>query len=108
MAIFFLFSSMVSPDERFTVMEAIGVAGDMTDYGNREIHIIRKTDDGHLFERLDIANRDAATSGFYYLQPNDVVYVEPMRAKRFAFAQFPYAQFFTAISTFILLLNFLQ
>lgn len=95
-------------DEEFTVMDAIGVAGDMTDYGNREVHIIRKTDEGRQFIRLDISDRNAAITNFYYLQPNDVVYVEPMRAKRFALAQFPYSAFFSAISTVILLLNFIN
>jgi len=95
-------------DDEFTVIDAIGVAGDMTDYGNRRVHIIRKTDQGRQFIRLDIADREAATSGFYYLQPNDVVYVEPMLAKRFNLAQFPFAVFFSGISTAILLLNFMN
>ncbi len=95
-------------DEEFTVMDAIGVAGDMTDYGNRKVHIVRKTDQGRQFTRLDVSERGAVNSGFYYLQPNDVIYVEPMRAKRFALAQFPYSAFFSAISTVILLLNFIN
>ncbi len=95
-------------DNEFTVMDALGAAGDMTDYGNRKIHIIRKTDQGRHFVRLDITDREAVSSGFYYLQPNDVIYVEPMLAKRFALAQFPYAAFFTAISTAILLINFIN
>ena len=95
-------------DEEFTVMDAIGVAGDMTDYGNRKVHIVRKTEQGRQFTRIDVSERGAVNSGFYYLQPNDVVYVEPMRAKRFALAQFPYSAFFSAISTVILLLNFIN
>ncbi len=95
-------------DDEFTVIDALGVAGDMTDYGNRRVHIIRKTDHGHQFLRLDITDREAVASGFYYLQPNDVVYVEPMLAKRFNLAQFPFAVFFSAISTAILLLNFMN
>lgn len=95
-------------DEEFTIMDAIGVAGNMTDYGNRNVHIIRKTEEGRQFARLDISDRNAVLSGYYYLQPNDLVYVEPMRAKRFGLAQFPYSAFFTAISTIILLINFLN
>ena len=95
-------------DEEFTVMDAIGVAGDMTDYGNRNVHIVRKTDEGRQFARLDVTDREAVNSDFYYLQPNDVIYVEPMVAKRFALAQFPYAVFFSVISTTILLINFLN
>lgn len=95
-------------DEEFTVMDAIGTAGDMTDYGNRKVHIVRKTDDGRQFEKLDLTDRESAASDMYYLQPNDLVYVEPMLAKRFALAQFPYAELFSAISTIILLLNYVN
>ncbi len=95
-------------DEALTIIDAIGIAGNMTDYGNRNLHVIRKTDDGRQFARLDITDREAAFSEFFYLQPNDVVYVEPMRAKRFGLAQFPYSAFFTAISTIILLINFMN
>ncbi len=95
-------------DHDFTVMNAIGMAGDLTDYGNRNVHIVRRTDEGHSFHRLDITDRKAMNSELYYLQPNDVIYVEPLLAKRLGFATFPFGVFFTAVSTTILLLNFIQ
>jgi polysaccharide biosynthesis/export protein len=93
-------------DNYFTVMDAIGAAGDLTDYGNRRVHIVRRTDDGVKFHRLDITDRGSFTSELYYLQPNDLVYVEPLISKRFGFAQFPFGVFFSAITTALLLLNF--
>jgi polysaccharide biosynthesis/export protein len=95
-------------DHDFTIMDALGLAGDLTDYGNRNIHVIRRTDYGLKFNTLDITDRNAVTSELYYLQPNDLVYVEPLLAKRFGFAQFPFGVFFTAISTTILLISFLR
>jgi polysaccharide biosynthesis/export protein len=95
-------------DHEFTVLDAIGMAGDLTDYGNRRIHVIRQTSDGIQFDRIDITDRRSVTSPLYYLQPNDVVYVEPLIAKRFGFAQFPFGVVFSAITTTLLLINFLQ
>ena len=93
-------------DNEFTLMDALGLAGDLTDYGNRKVNIIRRTADGVHFASLDITDRRAVTSELYYLQPGDLVYVEPLPAKRAGFAQFPFAVIFSAISTTLLLINF--
>jgi polysaccharide biosynthesis/export protein len=94
-------------DHDFTVMGALGLAGDLTDYANRNIHLVRRSENGLKFHRLDITDRLAFNSELYYLQPNDLIYVEPLLAKRFGFAQFPFAVFFSAISTTLLLINFI-
>lgn len=95
-------------DHDFTVMGALGLAGDLTDYGNRNIHLVRRTDEGLSFYRLDITDRRAVTSELYYLQPNDIIYIEPLLAKRFGFATFPFGVFFSAISTTLLLISFIR
>ncbi|MBW6479187.1 MAG: polysaccharide biosynthesis/export family protein [Bacteroidales bacterium] len=93
-------------DNQFSIMDAIGLAGDMTDYGNRQVNIVRQTDQGATFATLDVTDSKAVASEFYYLQPNDMVYVEPHKVKRLGFAQFPFAVVFSAISTTLLLINF--
>ncbi len=93
-------------DNQFSIMDAIGLAGDMTDYGNRQVNIVRQTEQGATFATLDVTDSKAVVSEFYYLQPNDIVYVQPHRVKRLGFAQFPFAVVFSAISTTLLLINF--
>ncbi len=93
-------------DHKLTIMDAIGMAGDLTDYGNRNIHIVRQRMDGPEFSRLDITGRQALASELYHLHPNDLIYVEPHITKRFGFSQFPFAVVFSAISTSLLLINF--
>ena len=95
-------------DHDFTILGAIGMAGDLTDYGNRRVHLVRRTGEGLSFHRIDLTDRQSLTSEFYYLQPNDLIYVEPLLAKRFGFAQFPFGVFFSAISTTILLISFIR
>ena len=64
--------------ERITIFDALGLAGDMTPYGKREnVLIARETEGKMQFERLNINNPSIFTSPFYYLQQNDVIYVEP-------------------------------
>lgn len=66
-------------NERITILEALGLAGDMTIYGKRNnVLITRERADGKLeFARLDLTSSDIFTSPYYFLQQNDVVYVSP-------------------------------
>ena len=93
-------------DNEFSIMDALGLAGDLTDFGNRNVNVVRRTAEGVTFNAIDITSREAAASEFYYLQPGDLVYVQPHRVKRLGFAQFPFAVVFSAVSTTLLLINF--
>ena len=93
-------------DNEFTILDALGMAGDLTDYGNRKINIVRRHEDQMLFHTIDVTSRQAVASEWYYLQPGDVVYVEPQKVKRLGFSQFPFALIFSTISTTLLLINF--
>ena len=69
-------------NKRVTVLEAIGMAGDMTDYANRNsITIIREEGGERRFAKLNLQSDEIFTSPYYYLQQNDVIYVEPNDAK---------------------------
>ncbi|MFN0214456.1 MAG: polysaccharide biosynthesis/export family protein [Saprospiraceae bacterium] len=65
-----------------TVLEAVGLAGDLTNYGNRKnILVIREQDGMREFGRVDLQNRNVFASPYFYLKQNDVVYVEPLKQK---------------------------
>ncbi|MCL2649429.1 MAG: polysaccharide export protein [Candidatus Azobacteroides sp.] len=69
-------------DEKLTVVQSLGLAGDMTIYGNRRnIMVCREVLGEKLFYNVDITSPDVFNSPVYYLQQNDVVYVEPNKAK---------------------------
>jgi polysaccharide biosynthesis/export protein len=68
--------------ESVTILEAIANAGDITMVGNRkEVTIMRKTPTGVEMHDLDLTDRNVIYSPYYYLQPNDYVYVKPMKQK---------------------------
>jgi polysaccharide export outer membrane protein len=69
-------------DERVTVLEALGLAGDLTINGVRKnVMVIRETPEKKEFYHLDLTSGDIVNSPVYYLKQNDVVYVEPNKAQ---------------------------
>lgn len=69
-------------NKRVTLLEAIGMAGDLTDYANRNnILIIREEEGRRTYTRLDLQSAEVFTSPYFYLQQNDVIYVEPIQAR---------------------------
>ena len=75
-------SLYVIPNEQITLPAALGLAGDITIYGQRtNVLIIREENGQRTFNRVDLTKRDLFQSPFYYLHPNDIVYVEPGKAR---------------------------
>ena len=69
-------------DERITVLEALGLAGDMTIFGDRKnVKIIREENGVKTYGELDFTSSAIINSPFYYLQQNDVVIVSPNKAQ---------------------------
>jgi polysaccharide export outer membrane protein len=70
------------PSESITLLEALGLAGDLTIYAQRDnVLVIRDEDGKKVTHRLNLNNTELFSSPYYYLKSNDVVYVEPNKAK---------------------------
>lgn len=68
--------------DRITIFDALSAAGDLTVYGQREnVKIIRETDGKKKVSIVDLRSAEILDSPYYYLQQNDVVYVQPNKAK---------------------------
>jgi len=68
--------------ERITLPEALSMAGDLTIYGNRkEILIIRDVEGIKIHNYIDITSPEFINSPYYYLDQNDLVYVNPNKTK---------------------------
>lgn len=69
-------------DERVSLVEAIGLAGDLTIYGKRKnILLIREVNGEKRFAKFDLTQINVLGSQGYYLTQNDVLYIEPNNAK---------------------------
>lgn len=74
--------SFTVPTERITILEALGLAGDLTNRGVRtNILLVREQDGDKDVQRLDLTQQDLLNSPYYYLAQNDVIYVEPNKAQ---------------------------
>ena len=70
------------PSEKISLIKAIGLAGDLTIYGKRENVLLIRDEDGKKKTRhINLNSPNFFNSPYYYLQPNDVVYVEPNKTK---------------------------
>ena len=70
------------------IMEAVANAGDITTVGNRKaVMIIRQTPTGVQMNEIDLTDANVMKSPYYYLQPNDYVYVKPLRQKTWGTGQ---------------------
>lgn len=76
-------SSYVVDNEKINLFEALALAGDLTVYGMREnVKIIRELDNGQKkIVTLNLNDKNIIFSPYYYLQQNDIVYVQPNKAK---------------------------
>lgn len=68
--------------EKVNIMEAVANAGDITTTGDRKsVTIIRQTPNGTEMKDLDLTNINVMNSPYYFLQPNDYIYVKPLKQK---------------------------
>ena len=71
------------PDAQTTLLEVLGLAGDLSIYGNREdILVLRNIDGTMTKERIDLTKADFINSPFFYLKQNDVIIVSPNETKQ--------------------------
>lgn len=70
------------PSEKISMLKAIGLAGDLTIYGKRDnVLLIREENGKKTTRHIDLNSSNFFNSPYYYLQPNDVIYVEPNKNK---------------------------
>jgi polysaccharide export outer membrane protein len=70
------------PNEKISLLTALGQAGDITVYGKKDnVLVIRESNGKKMVKRINLNAADFLNSSYYYLKPNDIVYVEPNKNK---------------------------
>jgi polysaccharide export outer membrane protein len=92
-----------------TILEGLGMAGDLTTFGNREnVKLIRPTPGGSEVVMLDLTDADLLRSPYFFMMPGDVLYVAPLRARSNR-SNLELATFlFGALTTTILVMSYVQ
>jgi polysaccharide export outer membrane protein len=72
------------PKEKVTIFEALAMAGDIGDFGDRsQVRIIREIEGQTLVKVFDVRSEDIINSEFYYIEPNDVIYIQRIKGQSF-------------------------
>jgi len=86
---------------RMTIYQALALSGNIEIYGDRKnVRILRQTAEGTEFKTFDLRSKDILNSEYYYIQPNDVIYM-PQVQRRFFGAVTSFTGVFGLISSFI-------
>ena len=94
---------------RINLFEAVALAGNMTNFAKKsDVKIIRQTDYGSEIVTVDMGQADILSSPYYYLKPNDIIYVEPLKIKQWGFTTFPYSTVFSIVTLGVTLYNILK
>jgi polysaccharide export outer membrane protein len=89
--------------ERVNIIEALANVGDVTIVGNRkDVQVIRQYPQGQQIHHLDLTDINIMNSPFYYIQPNDLIYVKPLKQKSWGTGATG-VQTFTTIAAFLTL-----
>ena len=84
---------------QINLFEAVALAGNMTNFAKKsDVKIIRQTDHGSEIVTVDMGQADILSSPYYYLKPNDIIYVEPLKIKQWGFTTFPYSTVFSIVT----------
>ncbi|WP_439128780.1 polysaccharide biosynthesis/export family protein [Polaribacter sp.] len=89
---------------RVSIIEAIANSGDISELGNRkEVEIIRQTLNGSEKYTIDLTKIDALTSNVFYIQPNDLINIKPLKQKSWGTGTTALQSLSTIISVFTLI-----
>lgn len=84
---------------QINLFEAISLAGNMTNFAKKDnVKIVRQTDNGSEIIYVDMGSADILSSPYYYLKPNDIIYVEPLKIKQWGFTTFPYSTVISVVT----------
>lgn len=98
--VFYFYNSKV------TILEAIGQASDLNEYGNREnVLILRTTEKGIKTIRISLLDKNLLKSPNFYIQPNDIIYVEALKTKSWKLNSYNVSIILSSISTLVLVIS---
>lgn len=93
--------------DKLTIYEALGLGGGLTRYGDRKnIILIRNENDKIMQYRLNLSDSKITSKNYYYVLPNDVIVVEPLKAISSSYSNITFTTVLSSITTLIAILLF--
>jgi len=95
--------------DQINVLQAVSLAGGLKEFGNnKKVTLVRQTLKGSDVYYLDLSDKKILESDYFYLLPNDLIYVEPLKSKTYLFSQFPYGMIFSSASFLLSIIIYLK
>jgi polysaccharide export outer membrane protein len=93
--------------DRITIYDAIGLGGGITRYGDRRnVILTRNIGEKIVHYRLNLSDSKIMSKEYYYIQPNDIIIVEPLKAVSTSYSNITYTTVLSSITTLIAVLLF--
>jgi polysaccharide export outer membrane protein len=93
--------------DKLNIYEALGLGGGLTQYGDRKkIILVRNEGTKIMHYRLDLSDSKIASKDYYYILPNDVIIVEPLKAISTSYQNITYTTILSSVTTLIAVLLF--
>jgi polysaccharide export outer membrane protein len=90
--------------DQVTILQALSFAGDITDYGNKkDVILIRESQNQINYHYLDLSDKEVVASEYYYIIPNDVIIVRPIKLKFRNLSMLNWPIYLTTITTAVTL-----
>lgn len=95
--------------DQINILQAVAQAGGIKEFGNvHKVTLVRQTITGSDVHYLDLSDKKLLESDYFYLMPNDIVYIEPLKGKSYLFTQFPYGMVFSVLSLGVSIVTLLK
>jgi polysaccharide export outer membrane protein len=95
--------------DQINLFQALGLAGGLKEFGNpKKVKLVRQTQAGSNMVELDLSDNKILESPYFYLQPSDIIYIEPKNAKSWAYTRFPYETVLLLMSTLFIGYSLIQ
>lgn len=89
--------------DKLSIYDAVGIAGDMTIYANRKNVTLTRNEKGkNILVQIDLTDPNILASEYYFLRPNDMIYIKPMKKRIWGMPDFPFAIILSTLSVTLL------
>jgi len=95
--------------DRINIFEALSMASDMSEFSNRQkVQLIRPSPYGPIIKEFSLSDRSILASEFYYILPNDIIYVKPISGRMFAHNTSIYSLLLSTITTALVIISYFR
>jgi polysaccharide biosynthesis/export protein len=96
-------------NKHINILQAIGYANDIANFGDRKNVMLIREENGIVKKNyIDLTRNDILTSDLYIVKSNDIIYVQPLRRKKWGMETYPYTLFFTILTTGLMIWTYMR